>query len=38
MNADITLLMMGNSHTSVNGLPETLATMIRKPAPTRQSR
>ena len=32
-NADITLLMMGNSHTSVNGLPETLATMIRTARP-----
>ncbi len=32
-NADITLLMMGNSHTSVNGLPETLATMIRNARP-----
>ena len=28
-NADISLLMMGNSHTSVNDLPETLAAMVR---------
>ena len=27
--ADITVLMMGNSHTSVNRLPDTLATMLR---------
>lgn len=27
--ADITVLMMGNSHTSVNQLPDTLATMLR---------
>lgn len=29
MAADITVLMMGNSHTSVNQLPDTLATMLR---------
>ena len=27
--ADIAVLMMGNSHTSVNRLPDTLATMLR---------
>lgn len=32
-NADITLLMMGNSHTSVNDLPETLAAMVRTARP-----
>lgn len=29
MAADITVLMMGNSHTSVNRLPDTLAAMLR---------
>lgn len=29
MAADISVLMMGNSHTSVNRLPDTLATMLR---------
>ena len=32
-NADISLLMMGNSHTSVNDLPETLAAMVRTARP-----
>ena len=32
---DISVLMMGNSHTSVNGLPETLAAMPRAARPTR---
>ena len=34
-NADISLLMMGNSHTSVNDLPETLAAMVRIARPGR---
>ena len=31
--ADISVLMMGNSHTVVNGLPDTLAAMIRAGKP-----
>lgn len=34
-NADISLLMMGNSHTSANDLPETLAAMVRSARPGR---
>ncbi len=33
VTADITLLMMGNSHTSTNGLPDTLAAMIHAGKP-----
>ena len=33
VSADITILMMGNSHTSTNHLPETLAAMLRAGKP-----
>jgi len=33
VSADITILMMGNSHTSTNRLPETLAAMVRAGKP-----
>ena len=34
-NADITVLMIGNSHTSTNGLPNMLATLVRTGRPER---
>jgi len=35
VSADITILMMGNSHTSTHQLPETLAAMVRAGKPGR---